>query len=190
MSILNSISGFFDDLTTSRRHAAKKKPVRSTSPTHLPFYTNGHPQSSSTSTLPSSRPGTYSLYLPLPVFNGRVSNASIRTEFTSPSATGVLGSALSLHASHFHHRPPRPLLRTAPRQILLGNPTPRTQSKRHTAASARAGQLGPHRRLGRIPLPGIVRSIKLPCHGAGHRRSRSRPGLLAAAGCAGESDGA
>lgn len=59
MSILNSISSFFDDLTTSRRHASKKRPTRSTSPSHLPFYTNGHPQSSSSNNLSSSsRAGT------------------------------------------------------------------------------------------------------------------------------------
>jgi cell wall assembly regulator SMI1 len=58
MSILNSISSFFDDLTTTRRHAAKKRPVRSTSPSRLPFYTNGHQQSSSTNNLPLTRPGT------------------------------------------------------------------------------------------------------------------------------------
>jgi cell wall assembly regulator SMI1 len=58
MSILNSISSFWDDLTTSRRHAAKKSPIRSTSPSQLPFYSNGHPHSASTNNLPSSRPGT------------------------------------------------------------------------------------------------------------------------------------
>lgn len=58
MSILNSISSFWDDLTTSRRHAAKKSPVLSTSPSHLPFYANSHPLSASTNSLPSSRRGT------------------------------------------------------------------------------------------------------------------------------------
>ena len=102
MSILNSISSFWDDLTTSRRHAAKKRAILSTSSSHLPFYTNGHPQSSSTNNLPSPRPGTSPFPFKNTNYSGLTSITPTRQaswEAPSPSLRSSSTTALRIPSS-------------------------------------------------------------------------------------------
>ena len=132
MSLLNSISSFFDDLTTSRRHAPPKRPARSTSPSHLPFYSNGHPQSSSTNTLPLSRTGN-----PSP----QTAKLTVRNKSSlRRSKTSFLGSPHSVHTIYFNYKATNPFISVySPRtpETRVGDPVTRTQSQWRSTPSSR-----------------------------------------------------
>jgi hypothetical protein len=136
MSLLNSISSFFDDLTTSRRHAPPKRPARSTSPTHLPFYSNGHPQSSSTNTLPLSRTGN-----PSPQTTPKQLNLLLRNKSSlRRSKTSFLGSSHSVHTIYFNYKATNPFISIYPPrtpETRVRDPVTRTQSQWRSTPSSR-----------------------------------------------------
>jgi cell wall assembly regulator SMI1 len=94
MSLFNSISSFFDDLTTTRRHATKKRPsARSSSPSHLPIYTPPPPARNSIHSNPTaSRP---SWEAPLP--NTSRSNLPILRLSATDKKAGIPLHELSPH---------------------------------------------------------------------------------------------